>query len=97
MKQLIVLPAFLALTACGPLPLVQAEAQCRLRADQAASPSGSVGIGLGSDGSVETTLSLDITADYLAGRSPADVYNQCVLARSGMPPSRPYDALPPSR
>ena len=81
MKQLLVLPAFLTLTACGPVPLVQAEAECRSRADQAAAPSGSVGV----------------TSDFLKGRDPTEVYNQCVLARAGQPPLRPYNALPPLR
>ena len=90
MKQLLVLPVFLALTACGPVPLVQAEAECRSRADQAAAPSGSVGVTFSSDGSVETNLSVGVTSDYLNGRNPSEVYNQCVLARSGQPPARPY-------
>lgn len=92
MKRVLLL---LALTACGPVPLVQAEAECRTRADAAAAPSGSVGVTFGSDGSVETNLSVGVTTDYLNGRSPPEVYNQCVLARAGQPPARPY--LPPLR
>ena len=98
MKQLLV--AFLALaplSACGPVPLVQAEAECRTRADQAAAPSGSVGVTFSSDGTVETNLSVGVTTDYLNGRNPTEVYNQCVVARAGQPPSRPYNTLPPLR
>ena len=97
MKSLFLLPILLALVACGPVPLVQAEADCRSRADQAAAPSGSVGVTFSSDGSVETNLSVGVTSDYLKGRNPTEVYNQCVLARAGQPPSRPYIALPPLR
>jgi hypothetical protein len=76
---------------------VQAEAECRTRADQASAPTGSVGIGMSSDGTVATSLEINITGDYLTGRSPSDVYNQCVIDRSGMPPSRPYLTYPPTR
>ena len=98
MKQLLVaLIAVAPLTACGPVPLVQAEAECRTRADQAEAPSGSVGVTFSSDGSVETNLSVGVTSDFLKGRDPTEVYNQCVLARAGQPPLRPYNALPPLR
>ena len=89
--------ALAPLTACGPVPLVQAEAECRTRADQAEAPSGSVGVTFSSDGSVETNLSVGVTSDFLKGRDPTEVYNECVLARAGQPPSRPYVTLPPTR
>ena len=97
MKQLLVLPVLLALNACGPVPLVQAEADCRARADEASAPSSSVGVTFSSDGTVETNVSVGVTTDYLQGRSPTEVYNSCVLARAGQPPSRPYISLPPTR
>ena len=97
MKSLFLLPILLALVACGPVPLVQVEAECRTRADQAAAPSGSVGVTFSSDGSVETNLSIGVTSDYLNHRDPSEVYSQCVLARTGQPPARPYITLPPSR
>lgn len=97
MKILVVLASLLPLAACGPVPLVQAEAECRTRADQASAPSGSVGVTFNSDGTVDTDLSIGVTGDFLNGRDPAEVYDQCVLARTGQPPSRPYLFLPPSR
>jgi hypothetical protein len=97
MRHLVVLPLFLALTACGPVPLVQAEAECRTRADQASAPHGSVAVGISSDGEIATELSIGVTGDYLTGRDPSEVYNSCVYQRSGQMPSRPYITLPPTR
>lgn len=97
MKSLLVLPVLLAVVACGPVPLVQAEAECRTRADEASAPSGSVGVTFSSDGTVETNVSVGVTSDFLRGRDPTEVYNACVQARAGQPPSRPYITLPPIR
>jgi hypothetical protein len=79
----------LALVACGPIPVAQAERECLEQARLAERPRGHVGIMAGNFG-VQTSLGLEVSTDYLAGRDPEEVYTQCVMRRSGEAPRRPY-------
>lgn len=83
------------LAACGPIPVQQAERSCLEDARSATGPRGNVAVGVGSDGrSVNPVgrVELSISSDYLMGRDPADVFNRCVMRRSGEMPTRPlYD------
>ena len=85
------------LSACGPIPVEVAEQQCLEPAQLAQRPRGSVGIVADSSGNVGTTFSIGISADYLAGKDPDQVYASCVYGRSGQNPTRPYSSLPESR
>jgi hypothetical protein len=38
-----------------------------------------------------------VTTDYLAGRDPSAVFNECVKSRSGQFPTRSYSEFPPAR
>ncbi|MEM8980697.1 MAG: hypothetical protein AAGD04_14515 [Pseudomonadota bacterium] len=69
--------AAVLLTACTPLTEERAEAICRERAADAAGPSGSIGIGVGTGG-VRTGASVSISGDALAGRTPEEVYTTCI-------------------
>jgi len=82
--------ALLLVSACStqPISVDQAMAQCTTRARAAAGPSGSVGIGGGSGGA-RSKLDIGITSDFLMGRAPADVYTNCVIAKSGRAPTAP--------
>lgn len=91
MKRLLPL---LVLTACGPMSLQEAERQCFERARLAQRPRGEVSVGVGSNGNVGAGLDLTVTSDYLMGRDPSAVYETCVTAKSGEPPSRPLYARP---
>lgn len=82
------------LTACGPVSVEQAERECFQRARLAQQPRGEVGIGVTTDGGAVGVLELDVSSDYLMGRDPAAVYETCVMAKSGEPPSRPLYARP---
>lgn len=84
----------LALAACGPVPVAQAERECFERARLAAAPRGEVGFGVGSDGSSAANLSLSVSSDFLTGRDPSQVYDSCVYQKSGQPPSRPLYSRP---
>jgi hypothetical protein len=90
------LALLLSLAACGPLPLAEAESQCLPQARLAQSPRGTVGIGAGSNGAAGA-FDVTISSDYLLGRNPDAVYGDCVRARSGQSPSRPFSSLPQSR
>lgn len=83
------------LAACGPVSLQQAERECYDRARLAERPRGSAIIGASNRGAV-AGLQLDVSSDYLAGRDPAQVWQNCVYNRSGGQfPSRPYQDIGP--
>lgn len=96
MIRLLPLIALALLTACGPLPLPQAEKVCIEDARLAQRPRGSVGLGYGSGG-FGAVGDVTITSDFLFGRDPDAVYADCVRNRSGQSPSRPFSSLPQSR
>lgn len=83
----------LAVTACGPIPVADAERQCLARAYDATGPHGEVLVGV-ADGKARSRVSLDISTDYLAGRDPSAVFDQCVLQKSGQMPRRPLTSRP---
>ncbi len=87
--------ALVLLSACGPVPLPQAERDCFERARLAQQPRGAVGIGVNSDGDVGGNLELNVSSDFILGRDPAAVYDACVVQRSGgQLPSRPLYSYP---
>lgn len=85
----------LALASCGPVPVAQAERSCLEDARAAQAPRSEVSLGVvGGRGNVSPygRVSVEVSSDYLTGRDPAEVYNRCVLRRSGQMPTRPlYD------
>jgi hypothetical protein len=87
----------LMLGACGPVPVEVAERQCIESAQLAQRPRGSVGIVADSNGNIGTSFSIGISADYLAGKDPDQVYASCVYGRSGQAPTRPFSSRPESR
>ena len=81
-----------SLAACssGPVPLEQAERECWQRAWRAERPRGELAVGASNRGSI-ARLDLEISSDYLAGRDPAQIYDQCVFNKSGgLLPSHSY-------
>ena len=96
MKSLAVL-ALLLLAACGPIPLADAERICIDQARLAQQPRGSIGMGIGSGGRTAANFDVTVTSDYLFRRDPDVVYGDCVRARAGQSPSRPFSSLPQSR
>lgn len=87
-------PVLLGLAACSPVPVAQAERICLDDARAARSPQGEVGFGVGSGGFRGGYLSIGVSSDYIAGRDPSDVYNNCVMRRSGQMPTRPLYEQP---
>ncbi|QCO55925.1 hypothetical protein EOK75_09360 [Pseudorhodobacter turbinis] len=81
--------ALLALTACGPVSVEQAERQCLGRAHATTGPHGEVGVGVNSKGNALARLKLGVTSDYLMGRDPSAVFDQCVYQKSRQPPTQP--------
>lgn len=81
-------------SACGPIPLAQAERQCFERARLAQQPRGEVAVGASSDGRTSGSIELHVTSDYIMGRDPSAVYDACVMQAAGVPPSRPLYTFP---
>jgi hypothetical protein len=93
MKKLVIL-SLTTLSACGPMTVAEAERQCFERARLAQKPRGEVSVGMTSDGQAAGGIELNVSSDYLLGKDPAAVYETCVMAKSGEPPSRPLYARP---
>ncbi len=87
MKRMFIL--LLVVSACGPVSLEQAEKACFDRARLAQHPRGSVGLGVNSNGQTSGLLDVQVSTDFLQGRDPSAVYDQCVVQKSGQVPSRP--------
>ena len=77
------------LVACGPVSVQQAEKACFEQARLAQHPRGTVGVGINSNGKPSGVLDVQISGDYLQGRDPSAVYDQCVVQKSGQVPSQP--------
>lgn len=80
-----------ALMACDPRatdPERVAE-QCEQRARAAQGPTGGVAIGANNRSGLRTAVNIGVSADYLAGRDPLEVYETCVFDRTGAAPTRP--------
>ena len=87
----------LPLVACGPVSQSQAEKECLHQARLAQQPRGTIGLGVGSDGRAHVVGDITISSDYLSGRDPSQVYDNCVVRRSGVMPSRPFTSIPASQ
>jgi hypothetical protein len=88
------LALFLLLAACGPVSVQQAERECLQKARLAQQPRGEVGIGVDSNGDVGGNVDITVTSDFLLGRDPNQVFETCVIQRSGELPSRPFYTYP---
>ena len=97
MRPILALLVLLPLIACGPVSREQAERECLHTARLAQQPRGSVGIGVDSRGKVQPQFDVTVSSDYLSGRDPSQVYDSCVMRRSGQMPSRPFSSIPASR
>ncbi|HRO14655.1 MAG TPA: hypothetical protein PLL33_06365 [Paracoccus sp. (in: a-proteobacteria)] len=85
------------LAACGPVPVAQAERSCMEDARAATGPRSEVALGIGTDGHRVRPMSsveISVSSDYVMGRDPSDVFNRCVMRRSGQFPTRPLAQQP---
>ena len=75
---------------CAPISPELAAKQCEERARAATGPTGSVSIGISNHGP-SVGAEIGITDDYLRGRDPYVVYDQCVRQKTGQGPIRPLN------
>ncbi len=88
-----IIAMLMGLAACGPVSVKSAEDQCVEDARLAKSPRGVIGVGATSKGP-KARAEVVISSDFLLGRDPEEVYNACVVRKSGQMPSRPLTAHP---
>ncbi len=91
---LLVPALLLGLAACAPIPVEQAERACLAAARDATGPRTEMGIGVGSHGARGGFVSVGVSSDYIMGRDPAQVFENCVQRRSGQMPQRPLYEQP---
>ncbi|MBW7921325.1 MAG: hypothetical protein H3C51_04410 [Rubellimicrobium sp.] len=91
MRALVLLVALLALTACAAPPMdpERAAQYCEERARAAQGPTGSVTLGVNSNSGSSVGAAIGVSGDFLAGRDPLAVYEDCVRSRTGQGPIRP--------
>ncbi len=90
--SLLLIPAAAGLlAACEPQPISpeRAAAVCEERARAAQGPTGAIEVGASSEDGPFGGVEIGLSGDYLAGRDPLAVYEECVIQRSGQPPIRP--------
>ena len=88
---LLLIPATGLLAACEPQPVSpeRAAALCEERARAAQGPTGAIEVGTSSEDGPFGGIAVGLSGDYLAGRDPLEVYEQCVIQRTGQLPIRP--------
>ncbi len=81
----------LALAACTPPPMdpLRAAEICEERARAAQGPTASVTVGSNTRSGPYSSAQIGVTSDFLSGRDPLDLYESCVISRTGQPPVRP--------
>lgn len=77
------------LAACGPISPGRAADMCEQRARAATGPTGEIGIGYNTQRGAVGKVEIGITSDYVVGRDPYIVYEQCVRQKTGQGPIRP--------
>ena len=77
------------LAACGPVSPERAALMCEERARAATGPTGEVGIGINNKGETRSRVEVGVTSDYIRGRDPYVVYEECVRQKTGQGPIRP--------
>ena len=88
--RLACLLALAGLTAgCAPPTPEQVAARCEERARAAQAPEVDLRIGANSDSGGFASASIGLSADFLRGRDPLEVYETCVMELTGAPPIRP--------
>ena len=82
--------SLMLLSACGPMSPERAADLCEERARAATGPTGTVGVGVGSNG-VSSSVEIGVTSDFLRGRDSYLVYEECVRQKTGEGPVRPLE------
>jgi hypothetical protein len=98
-RKIVLAPfVFLPLAGCTPVqvPVEVAEQQClqQVQTVPPSGPTGSVAIGVNSDGRVSTGIAIGISTGSGPVGDPIAAFNNCVFARSGQMPRAPLGVIP---
>jgi hypothetical protein len=93
-RSALALVVLLPIAACGPVSVQQAEQECLPKARLAQQPRGEVAVGVNSNGQIGSRVEVNVSSDFLLGRDPNQVFETCVIQRSGELPSRPFYDYP---
>lgn len=88
MMRFVLFPCFALLAACGPMSPEKAAVICEERAQRAAGLTTEALVGISSDGAIGQ-VSVGISSDFIRGRDPQIVYQNCVYEKTGQGPIRP--------
>lgn len=78
------------LAACATTVDPERAAQaCEERARAAQGPTGEVTFGFNSQSGSVAGATVGLSSDFLTGKDPVEVYENCVFQRTGMAPIRP--------
>jgi len=83
------LVAGLALAACAPIPVEQAEAQCLALVQPKAPLTGEAAMGVTSGGDFASKVELTVNLGSGGNADPSAVFDRCVYQKSGRMPTRP--------
>lgn len=86
---LALLPLALAACEAPPMDPERAAQYCEQRARAAQGPTGRVTLGTSSSSGSFVGGEIGVSGDFLTGRDPLEVYEDCVRARTGAGPIRP--------
>jgi len=91
MRWLALVPVCLALGACATANISPERAAeiCEERARAAQGPTGRVSVEANSRTGLGTGVEIGLSSDYLSGRDPVAVYEDCVRRYTGAAPIRP--------
>lgn len=91
MMRLAALALLVPLASCDlPPPDPETAAlRCEQRARAAQGPTGTVAVGINNRDGLRSGASIGVTSDFLAGRDPLAVYQDCVVRATGENPIRP--------
>ena len=89
--RLFLVPTLFALCGCSlpPQSPERAAEICEERARAAQGPTGRVSVGTNSNSGAFGGVEIGVSSDFVAGRDPLEVYEQCVFDRTGAAPIRP--------
>ncbi len=92
-RPILSIAAAAALAGCTlpPVSPERAAVQCEERAREAMGPRSRIAVGASSEDGPFASVQISVSADALAGRDPLEVYETCVIDKTGAPPIRPPD------
>jgi len=91
MRSAAALSAICVVAGCDlpPLSPDRAAEICEERARAAQGPTGRVTVGSNSNSGPFGGVEIGVSSDFVAGRDPLEVYEQCIFDRTGAAPIRP--------